>query len=204
MLDLLSSPVPLILAAFDTDIAVASEGERFEEAQRLRNQREQLLRLHAEQQALIAYDSSAPYLILQNAPQSTDLQILVIVRGRWWSQIIESPDDADRIASRLAVVWKRYHETGLDTIDHESVDEAAIIGRWRALPAAQQFVVPFDPERAEWRAVAEQVIASWQRLRSGADPDRVMRSDEVVACNDTISSTMPRPAPSSDGSLSLA
>src|SRR4051794_13102642 len=204
VLDLLSSPVPVLLTTLDAEIAVASENERFEEAQRLRNHRGQLLRLHVEQQALIAYDNSAPYLILQPAPKSTDIQILVVLRGRWWAQIVESADRADQIAARLATVWQRYCETGLDTIDHESVDEAAIIARWRALPAAQGFVVSFDPESGDWKAVAERATATWQRFMTPTDTHSEESADCVVARYDSHGEAFLGNAAHSEGSVSPA
>lgn len=155
-LELLTADEPSVLASFDDEIAAAVDLEQFELAQRLRHQRDVLERLHREQRALTAFDIQQPYCIVQPASSAGKVQVLIVVQGRWWGHLIESPEQSNLIAGRIEESWRRFEQVGLGAIDHQGVDEATILARWSALPAAQPYIVPIGPD-FDWQRVAEAI-----------------------------------------------
>jgi DNA polymerase III epsilon subunit family exonuclease len=156
----------ILLDDVDQEIARAVDALRYEEAQRLRVQREILGRLVAEQRALNEMRVAAPCLIIQPAPGDDLFQAMLIVEGQWWSSVrFGSCDSVSEVASRLEQSWERYCSTGTRAIDHANVDDAAIIARWRKLAASEQYTIVLDSPLPDWVTAVEQgcaIAAGWQ------------------------------------------
>ena len=143
-----------LLLGLERDISVAVEELRFEAAQQLRNELEILTRLRDEQRSLASLTMQSPYLIIQHGKRGDELQLLLIIEGRWWCQVALTPTNPAPAVARLGGAWRRYLERGLAAIDHSAVDEANIIARWRALERSGDYVVDID----------DTVSPDWERL----------------------------------------
>ena len=92
MLSLLDLERDDVLTQLELELAKASEVLKFERAQRLRRELDILTRLRDEQQSLSSLVLQEPYLIVQPAPGDVAAQLLLIIEGRWWSQVLVDAD----------------------------------------------------------------------------------------------------------------
>jgi excinuclease UvrABC nuclease subunit len=149
-----------VLTQLELELAKASEALKFERAQRLRRELDILTRLRDEQQSLSSLVLQEPYLIVQPAPGDVAAQLLLIIEGRWWSQVLVDADTVHLAAERLGTAWQRYLERGMEPIDHSGVDEANIIARWRRSESSAEFVVPVGPVSApDWSELVRSALA---------------------------------------------
>ena len=157
VLDLFTSETPQVFVSIENDLQNAIAAEQFERAQRLRRDLDVLARVHTEQQSLHRIDLQAPYCIIQAAAARDSVQVLLVIQGRWWAQVIEQPAHTERIIERLTQAWDRFCTEGLDPLDHSGVDEANILQRWSLLPAAQPFIVRLEQRKPAWERVIGQI-----------------------------------------------
>jgi excinuclease UvrABC nuclease subunit len=149
-----------VLKLLEAELTEASEALRFERAQRLRRELDVLTRLREEQQSLTELVLQEPYLIVQPAPGSSVAQLLLIIEGRWWAQVMVEPKAEQCAAERLESAWKRYLERGMEPIDHSGIDGANIIARWRRSTTSAEFVIPIGPEASPvWTELVRQALA---------------------------------------------
>ena len=163
VLELLSSSESQLLSQLETEINLAVQNEAFEVAQRLRNEQSVFARLQSESQLLRDIRGQLPYCIIQRGPDEGTVQVLLIIHGRWWAQVVAPPEDQRLIANRLNESWRRFTQVGFEGMDHHGVDEANIIARWRNLPNSDEFVVIVAESDPDWFAIAGEIAT---RLRN--------------------------------------
>ena len=148
-----------LLGQISAEISIAVDDLRFEEAQRLRRVEDILVRIHAEQESLNAMNLGEPYLIVQAGRHPDEIQVLMVIEGRWWSlSRLERDGDLGALKCRLAESWERYQTQGMNAIDHSGVDEANIIARWRKLPMSESLVIGSKrPLDLDWDATVKEV-----------------------------------------------
>jgi DNA polymerase III epsilon subunit family exonuclease len=174
-----------VLQEFEAELDEASEALRFEQAQRIRRELDILTRLREEQEALASFALQEPCLIVQPAPRGDGAQILMIIEGRWWAQVIADPSSKAAAAERLEAAWRRYVERGIEPIDHSGVDEANIIARWRKLDESQRFVVRI-PATAEpdWLELVREAGSRLANTADSAEPDDCFLPEMIGLAND--------------------
>jgi excinuclease UvrABC nuclease subunit len=174
-----------VLQNIAAELEEASAALRFEQAQRIRRELDILTRLREEQETLASFALQEPCLIVQPAPRSDGAQILMIIEGRWWAQVIADSATEAAAAERLEAAWRRYVERGIEPIDHSGVDEANIIARWRKLDESQRYVVRIpntaDPNWLELVREAGRRLVNADVL---ADPGDIDLTEVVIVAND--------------------
>jgi DNA polymerase III epsilon subunit family exonuclease len=174
-----------VLQDIAAELEDASAALRFEQAQRIRRELDILTRLREEQETLASFALQEPCLIVQPAPRSDGAQILMIIEGRWWAQVIADSATEAAAAERLEAAWRRYVERGIEPIDHSGVDEANIIARWRKLDESQRYVVRIpntaDPNWLELVREAGRRLVNADVL---ADPGDIDLTEVVIVAND--------------------
>ncbi len=173
-----------LLGQIESEIQSAVDDLRFEDAQRLRRVENVLARIHGEQEALNAMNLDEPYLIVQAGRNDDEIQILMVIEGRWWSlSRLERDANRSELACRLAESWERYRTQGMNPIDHSGIDEASIIGRWRKMPSSQELVVGTDIAiYTDWAATVDRVAEiGFGNTQMHARRHVAQAYDEVVA-----------------------
>jgi hypothetical protein len=134
---------------------------------------------------LASFALQEPCLIVQPAPRGDGAQILMIIEGRWWAQVIADPSSKAAAAERLEAAWWRYVERGIEPIDHSGVDEANIIARWRKLDESQRFVVRI-PATAEpdWLELVREAGSRLANTADSAEPDDCYLPEMIGIAND--------------------
>jgi DNA polymerase III epsilon subunit family exonuclease len=181
-----------VLAIWESELTAASEALNFERAQRLRRELEVLTRLRSEQESLASLVLQEPYLIVQPGSTPNAMQLLLIVKGRWWAQVTTTAANAEVAERRLEAAWRRYVDNGIDEIDHSGVDEANIIARWRKLQQSGEYVIPIDhPSSPGWSALVQQAIGVFSRSSAASAAGRnvlkIETSASVVATDNRAS-----------------
>jgi excinuclease UvrABC nuclease subunit len=185
-----------VLKELEVELAEASEALRFERAQRLRRELDVLTRLREQQQSLAELVLQEPYLIVQPAPSAALAQLLLIIEGRWWAQVMVEAGAEQHAADRLEAAWKRYLERGMDPIDHSGVDEANIIARWRRSEASAEFVIPVGRAASpDWPILVRHAISTGViqpgRISGAVDLPFGTFDTLVVASDDVSGSASP-------------
>ncbi len=185
-----------VLKELEVELAEASEALRFERAQRLRRELDVLTRLREEQQSLAELVLQEPYLIVQPAPSAALAQLLLIIEGRWWAQVMVEAGAEQHAADRLGAAWKRYLERGMDPIDHSGVDEANIIARWRRSEVSAEFVIPVGRAASpDWSDLVRHAISTGViqtgRISGAVDLPFGTVDTLVVASDDVSGSASP-------------
>src|SRR5215208_1535377 len=139
----------------------AAEALDFERASRLRRDLQASLALTASQRRLRKSTEENWVLLVTAAAQSEHRELMVILRGRLWSQLrVEDLSRPAELAARLERCWERFKVMDIGEPDHDSVDDMHILDSWLARHEGHPAILAIR-ERAgnpDWQAVAKQVL----------------------------------------------
>lgn len=159
----------------------AAEALDFERASRLRRDLQASLSLTAAQRRLRESTESNWGLLVTASPEAGCRELMLIVRGRIWSQIRVHPRQSlSELAERLSQSWERFRAAGLGEPDHDSVDDLHILGSFLARHEGHPALIPLPNggEEPTWRPLAKQALAlradqldfdAWRKARDAKD-----------------------------------
>ncbi len=132
----------------------------FERARRLRNHlRSVEAVVSAQRSHRSAAERHTVVLVLPSVERGA-VEILLVIRGRLWSQIRASrAEGVHALARRLSRSWERYERVGLPPLDHASIDEANILNRWLARNWGHPAILLISSERPDWDDLAARALA---------------------------------------------
>jgi len=131
-----------------------------------------------------------PRVIVQAGVEDTEVQVLMIVGGIWWSHHIVKTSQPAELEHRLSASWDRYSLNGGLALDHNSVDESSIVKRWERSPASAGWSIEFDPDQPDvWKTLSVQI----KRLASGRLDGTASVEDVVVHYEPTHDKSTPAP-----------
>jgi len=83
------------------------------------------------------------------------------------------------VAADLREAWQRAHAADLPPLDHETIDEAAIITRWLLRHDGSPAILPLptDDAPANWRALAVAIQAA-------RPAEEIWEVDEIISQED--------------------
>ena len=153
----------------------------FERASRLRRDLQASLALTASQRRLRESTEANWVLLVTAAAQPEHRELMVILRGRLWSQlrVQDSSPPAD-LAARLERCWERFRVIGIGEPDHDSVDDMHILDSWLARHDGHPAILTIQ-ERAgtpDWQVMAKQVLdlrrdeldfEAWRKARDAGE-----------------------------------
>jgi DNA polymerase III epsilon subunit family exonuclease len=126
-------------------LAAAAERLDFERAARLRDLIRKTQTLLLSERLVDETLSRGPVVVVTGSSEPGAREFLLILAGRLWAQIRASTGECDdEIARRLEVAWERAAAAGPLTVDQESLDQVAIIGRWLRQHARHPSVFPLS------------------------------------------------------------
>jgi DNA polymerase III subunit epsilon len=153
----------------------------FERASRLRRDLQASLALTASQRRLRKSTEENWVLLVTAAAQSEHRELMVILRGRLWSQLrVEDLSRPAELAARLERCWERFKVMDIGEPDHDSVDDMHILDSWLARHEGHPAILAIR-ERAgnpDWQAVAKQVLdlrpdqldyEAWRKARDAGE-----------------------------------
>lgn len=112
---------------------------------------------------LVAADALDDALIVLPSVDPDAVETFLITRGRLWSRRRVRRDEADDVVTtELRDAWERAHATPLPPLDHETIDETAIITRWLLRHAGSPAIItlPQDTACAAWSDLASAIQAA--------------------------------------------
>ena len=139
----------------------AAEKLDFERAARIRHDLSSVTTITAAQRRLRAAMETAYMIIVLPAPEPAQREVVLVAHGRVWSRIRAGEgEDYGILGTRLAASWERLHTHGAATVDHDSLDEANLLGRWLSVNAGHPAIIamPAAGPAAGWNALAEQIF----------------------------------------------
>ena len=153
----------------------------FERASRLRRDLQASLALTASQRRLRESTEANWVLLVTAAAQAEHRELMVILRGRLWSQLrVEDISPPAELASRLERCWERFRVIGIGEPDHDSVDDMHILDSWLARHDGHPAILAIQ-ERAgtpDWQGMAKQVLdlrrdeldfEAWRKARDAGE-----------------------------------
>lgn len=171
----------------EQDFEEASQSLRFETAKTIRHDLDLIERLWDELAKVRELEWQRPRAIVQRGVDQTEVQVLMIVGGIWWSHHIVETLRPDELEHRLSASWDRYSLNGGLALDHNSVDESSIVKRWERSPASEGWSIEFDPdEPGVWKSLSVRI----RQLASGGLYGAASVED-VVAHDEPISGSTP-------------
>jgi DNA polymerase III subunit epsilon len=152
----------------------------FERASRLRRELQASLALTAAQRRMREAAESDWLLLVLPSAVTGSRELLLVLGGRLWAQLrVANDEEPGELANRLHAVWRRFRERGLRELDHDSVDDMAILGSWLsrheghpaliALPTSSE---PYWPDFAvKVQAVRPEALDfdAWRKARDAAE-----------------------------------
>jgi DNA polymerase III epsilon subunit family exonuclease len=129
---------------------------------------------------LTAADGLADVLIALPSVESGAAETFLVTRGRPWSRRrVVRDEPTEDVADDLRDAWIRAHATALPPLDHETIDEAAIITRWLLRHAGSPAILalPTDDTPDNWLALA----TAAQAVRPAED---IWEVDEIITQDD--------------------
>jgi DNA polymerase-3 subunit epsilon len=153
----------------------------FERASRLRQDLQASLNLTAAQRRLRESTEGSWVMLVTPAARPGQREIMVILRGRLWSQICvgeTSPPAA--LASRLEESWARFLAVGIGEPDHDSVDDMHILSSWLARHEGHPAILAIDVGSGNpgWEQLARQALVlrrdqldfdAWRKARDAGE-----------------------------------
>jgi DNA polymerase-3 subunit epsilon len=153
----------------------------FERASRLRRDLQASLGLTASQRRLRESTEVNWVLLVTEAAEAEHRELMVILRGRLWSQLrVEDNSAPAELALRLATCWERFRAVGIGEPDHDSVDDMHILGSWLARHEGHPAILVIQ-ERAEtpdWQELAKRALGlrrdqldyeAWRKARDAGE-----------------------------------
>ena len=125
---------------------------------------------------LTAADALADALIVLPSVEPEAVETFLITRGRLWSRRRVLRDESDgRVAAELRHAWERAHADTLPPLDHETIDETAIITRWLLRHAGSPAIItlPTSDAAGEWLNLAG-------ALQAARPDEEVWDVDELI------------------------
>jgi hypothetical protein len=139
-------------------------------------------------------------ILVLPAVEDDAVEALLLTRGRLWARThVERDESAEAVAERLRRAWTRAHESILPPIDHETIDETALITSWLRrheedltifrLPTADTAdawqtlaaaILLADPEREEWEAPEVETVEDEEAFADDEESWEDEDADEVI------------------------
>jgi hypothetical protein len=139
------------------------------------------LALTASQRRLRESTEANWVLLVTAAAQPEHRELMVILRGRLWSQLrVEDNSPPAELASRLATCWERFNVVGVGEPDHDSVDDMHILGSWLGRHEGHPAILTIQ-ERAgtpDWQGMASRALGlgrdqldyeAWRKARDAGE-----------------------------------
>ena len=153
----------------------------FERASRLRRDLQASLALTASQRRLREATETNWVLLVTAAAQPDHRELMVILRGRLWSQLrVQDSSPPTELASRLGTCWERFSAVGIGEPDHDSVDDMHILDSWLARHGGHPAILVIQ-ERAgtpDWQVMAKRALGlrrdeldfeAWRKARDAGE-----------------------------------
>jgi hypothetical protein len=153
----------------------------FERASRLRRDLQASLALTASQRRLREATETNWVLLVTAAAQPDHRELMVILRGRLWSQLrVQDSSPPTELASRLGTCWERFSAVGIGEPDHDSVDDMHILDSWLARHEGHPGILVIQ-ERAgtpDWQVMAKRALGlrrdeldfeAWRKARDAGE-----------------------------------
>jgi excinuclease UvrABC nuclease subunit len=119
-------------------------------------------------------------LIVLPSVEPGAVETFLITRGRPWSwRRVVQDEAAEAVAADLRGAWERAHAADLPPLDHETIDDAAIITRWLLRHAGSPAILrlPTDGTHDNWLALAA-------AIRAARPTEEIWEVDEIIARDD--------------------
>jgi DNA polymerase III subunit epsilon len=129
---------------------------------------------------LTTAESLADALIALPSVESGAVETFLVTRGRPWSRRrVYCDEPLVSVAADLRHAWLRAHATDLPPLDHETIDEAAIITRWLLRHAGSPAILtlPTADTPADWLSLAAAIQAA-------RPAEEIWEVDELVTQDD--------------------
>ncbi len=136
---------------------------------------------------LTTAEGLADVLIALPSVEPGAVETFLVTHGRLWSRRRVRSDEATSIiAADLRHAWERAHSDTLPPLDHDTIDETAIITRWLLRHAGSPaiLVLPTTNESKAWSALANTVLVS-------QPAEEVWLVDEVIEMEEEDEAAMP-------------
>ena len=153
----------------------------FERASRLRRDLQASLALTASQRRLRESTEANWVLLVTAAAQPDHRELMVILRGRLWSQLrVQDSSQPAGLAARLEKCWERFGVVGIGEPDHDSVDDMHILDSWLARHEGHPAILVIQDRAGspDWCVLAKHVLGlrrdqldyeAWRKARDAGE-----------------------------------
>ena len=142
-----------VIGLIQGQLAEAAESLDFERATRLRDRLRRVQQLILSQQILDDAAGRGNHLVVTPSVDSNARELLMVVRGRLWSQIRAGDGEPDSaIVRRLEASWARSQRFAVPPVDHDSLDQVHILERWLRKHTGHRAVLKLDDD-PNWRNI---------------------------------------------------
>jgi len=153
----------------------------FERASRLRRDLQASLALTASQRRLRESTEANWVLLVTAAAQPDHRELMVILRGRLWSQLrVQDNSRPAELAARLEKCWERFGVVGIGEPDHDSVDDMHILDSWLARHEGHPAILVIQDRAGnpDWHVLANHVLGlrrdqldyeAWRKARDAGE-----------------------------------
>jgi excinuclease UvrABC nuclease subunit len=153
----------------------------FERASRLRRDLQASLALTASQRRLRESTEANWVLLVTAAAQPDHRELMVILRGRLWSQLrVQDSSQPAGLAARLEKCWERFGVVGIGEPDHDSVDDMHILDSWLARHEGHPAILVIQDRAGspDWHVLAKHVLGlrrdqldyeAWRKARDAGE-----------------------------------
>ncbi len=121
------------------------------------------------------------------------VEALILTRGRLWAWTrVGRGEPAAAVAGRLQRSWARAHAGELPPLDHQTIDETALLTNWLRRRADDLTIFPFptDDIPAAWHGLATKLLHAepmredWEALAAEPPEDEEGEDDDLIADDD--------------------
>jgi hypothetical protein len=147
----------------------------------LRRDLQASLALTASQRRLRESTEANWVLLVTAAAQPDHRELMVILRGRLWSQLrVQDSSQPAELAARLEKCWERFGVVGIGEPDHDSVDDMHILDSWLARHEGHPAILVIQDRAGNpnWHVLANHVLGlrrdqldyeAWRKARDAGE-----------------------------------
>ena len=136
---------------------------------------------------LTTAEGLADVLIALPSVEPGAVETFLVTHGRLWSRRrVRVGEAASVVGTDLRQAWERAHADTLPPLDHDTIDETAIITRWLLRHAGSPaiLVLPTSTDTGAWLALADAVLAAHPA-------EEVWLVDEVIELEEDSNEALP-------------
>jgi DNA polymerase-3 subunit epsilon len=150
----------VLLSRLHEQLESSAERLDFERARRLRNSVNLLGSLVDAHRRLKTAQEHNTLLIVQPGPDPGSRHLMLVVHGQLWCSLNATPEAVpSHLAERLREAWGRFERTGLQKLNHQTLDDVSILNRWIAKADGSPVVLRFDPSIAiDWDGIVSTAL----------------------------------------------